>query len=337
MKNNRIILPGLFILIALLMLGCAGPMGEEGDPGPAGPPGPEGPVGPAGESATVFDLTCIECHNETTIITGKRAAWDQSLHSQGDATAYAGGRASCAGCHSGGAFKAMVAAGLSPDQVEEGDPSPTHQDCRTCHQIHISYTSADWALTTTDPVNLYAFDDATYEGGQGNLCGVCHQPRRVIAEPDTDGNIEVTSIHWGPHHGPHTAMLLGIGGAGEVAGRPGSHYALVNDTCVACHVGENDSHTFEPLLVPCQGCHSGIEDFDLNGLQSEVEALTTQLGDRLESKGLYTDGHPVVGVYPAADAQALWNYILILEDSSRGLHNPAYTKALLEASLEAMK
>ena len=60
---------------------------------------------------------------------------------------------------------------------------------------------------------MYAFGE-TYDGGAGNLCGNCHQPRRAIADADADGNIEITSTHWGPHHGPQTAVLLGIGGAG---------------------------------------------------------------------------------------------------------------------------
>ncbi|UCF16827.1 MAG: hypothetical protein JSW59_05070, partial [Phycisphaerales bacterium] len=48
--------------------------------------------------------------------------------------------------------------------------------------------------------------------------------------------------------------------------------------------------------------------------------------------------HPVVGVYPAAKAQALWNYIFIaIEDASSGAHNPPYTNALLDASIAAMQ
>jgi hypothetical protein len=48
--------------------------------------------------------------------------------------------------------------------------------------------------------------------------------------------------------------------------------------------------------------------------------------------------HPIVGKYPEAEAAALWNYILIaIEDGSHGVHNPAYTKALLQASIDALK
>ena len=41
--------------------------------------------------------------------------------------------------------------------------------------------------------------------------------------------------------------------------------------------------------------------------------------------------------YPEAVANAMWNYKFVVYDKSMGVHNSAYTKALLEAALEAMK
>jgi hypothetical protein len=231
----------------------------------------------------------------------------------------------------------MVAAGQNPGEVEEGDPDPTRQDCRACHQIHVSYTGEDWALETTDPVDLYAFEGVTYDGGEGNLCTNCHQPRRQIEEPDADGNIEITSTHWGPHHGPQSAMLLGL--SGSIEGSPSSHYSMVEDTCVACHLGEGANHTFEPDVAACQECHVDIEDFDFSGLQTEVQEGLDELEQALIAKGwLDEEGHPAVTAVPAPEAYALWNWIYIAhEDKSLGVHNPAYTRALIEASLEALQ
>jgi hypothetical protein len=286
--------------------------------------------------AQVQVTDCMACHNDTTLITSKQTALSEAVHGTGEAYVR-GTSASCAGCHSGGGFSKMVAAGLTPDTVEAGDPNPTRQDCRTCHQIHTGYTEADWALESTAPVTLYAFEDVTYDGGMGNLCANCHQPRRQIEEPDADGNIAVTSTHWGPHHGPQSAMLLGIGGS--VEGNPGAHGMLVRDTCVTCHIGKNDSHTFEPVLASCQDCHQDAEDFDIDGVQTEVEGLIAEVGELLKAKGLLDEeGHPVVGVYPAAQASALWDYIFIVsEDGSLGVHNPRYTKTLLNAAVEALQ
>jgi hypothetical protein len=252
----------------------------------------------------------------------------------------------------------MVEAGITnPDEVEAGDPNPTRQDCRACHNIHTTYTSEDWSLTATDPVPLYAFEDVTYDGGEGNLCARCHQPRRQIA-PAEGGVIEVTSTHWGPHHGPQSAMLMGVGGAGDVAGNPSAHASMVEDGCVTCHLGPDDGHTFEPVLAACQECHADLEDFDYNGVQTEVAALIAELEDALVAKGmlareelppdfdyLVEEGvlhaghpHPVPGEYPAEEAAALWNYIFVsYEDHSTGVHNSTYTIALLEASIAALQ
>ena len=295
-------------------------------------------VGTSSVFAQVQVTDCMDCHNDTTVITGKKTGWSESMHGTGEAFGRGTG-AGCAGCHSGGAFSDMVAAGLTPDTVEVGDPEPTRQSCRACHQVHTSYTVADWALETTDPVALYALEGVIYDSGKGNLCVNCHQPRRAIAEADPNGIIRVTSTHWGPHHGPQSTMLLGLAGAGDVKGNPSAHAMMVGDTCVTCHIGQDDSHTFEPVVSACVVCHSDAEDFDINGVQTEVEALIAQVGDLLVAKGLLDEeGHPVVGDYTAAEASALWNYILIsIEDGSLGTHNAPYTKALLKVSIEALQ
>jgi hypothetical protein len=296
-------------------------------------------------SVLAQDVSCTACHDDTTVITGKQFAMEETLHATGHSAAYAGGRSSCTGCHSGASFSAMIAAGQKPNEVE-AVTDITRQDCRACHQIHTTNTEADWALETTAPVNLYAFgEDVIYDGGKGNLCANCHQPRRAIAAADPNDNIRVTSTHWGPHHGPQSAMLLGIGGAGDVVGKVSFHSSMVADTCVTCHIGPDMSHTFEAVMSGCAECHG--EDFDNDSKQAEVEALIAQLGDLLIAQGLLAeeleDGevvgyHPVVGTYPAAQSSALWNYIFIaIEDASLGAHNPGYTKDLLNASIAALQ
>jgi hypothetical protein len=150
--------------------------------------------------------------------------------------------------------------------------------------------------------------------------------------------IEITSTHWGPHHGPQSAMLMGLAGAGDVTGNAASHYTLVEGTCVTCHMGENDDHTFDPDIAACQSCHSGIEEFDFSGLQTEVQEGLDQLETALIAKGwLDEEGHPTVTQVPEAEAAALWNWIYIAhEDKSLGVHNPAYTRALIQAGLDAL-
>jgi hypothetical protein len=308
-----------------------------------------------GESG-VADITCTQCHDDTSRITEKQYAWAESRHGSGEA--YVRGRsASCAGCHSGDGFTARIAEGLAPNEVEAGDPDPVRQECRTCHNIHTTYTSEDFSLVTTDPVTLFAIEGATFDGGEGNLCANCHQPRRVIA-PAEGGMIEVTSTHWGPHHGGESSMILGVGGAGEVEGSPSAHASVVEDTCVTCHLGPDEVHTFEPSVAVCQECHGEVEDFDIEGVQTEVNALLAELEEALLARGMLAaedlppeadylvdagllhlgHPHPVPGTYPEAEAVALWNWIFVaLEDGSHGVHNPDYTIDLLEASLAALQ
>lgn len=325
------------VLVACGGAGEAGAPGQAGSPGPAGPKGDTGEQGPAGAAAESTDLACTECHNDTTLITGKQAQWEESAHGSGTSFAR-GGSASCAGCHSGGAFSERIAAGLAPNELEAGDPASTRQECRACHEIHTTYSGEDWALETTDPVALFVYEGETFDGGNGNLCANCHQPRRVYPEP-VDGMVEITSTHWGPHHGGESIMLLGLGGAGDVEGSPSAHAKLVENTCVDCHMGEGDDHSFEPNVAACQGCHTGAENFDINGIQTEVQALIDELEEKLIGLGLLDEeGHPAVDTVPEDSAAALWNWIYIAhEDNSLGVHNAKYTLALLEWSLDSLE
>jgi hypothetical protein len=335
-----LVLVGILVAVTVIFTACAGPQGETGPAGPAGPAGPQGPQGPAGEAAevNVTDLTCTECHNDTSIITGKRAAWEESLHGSGAAFIEEGPRNTCAGCHSGATFSAMIASGQNFTEVESGDANPTHQDCRTCHEIHTTYTSADWALETTDPVTLVVSGEI-YDGGTGNLCANCHQARRYLADFEsqtTAGSYESTSPRFNPHLSVQSDMLLGLPGAG-VESAASIHYTGVENTCVGCHMGENDNHLFEPQLAKCQECHADAEDFDINGALTAVDERMAELRTALQSAGLLdAEGEVIPGTYTAEQATALWNYETIVEDASRGVHNPAYVNAMLDAAFAAL-
>jgi hypothetical protein len=332
-KNSKLfLLFSLMVVFAIAMTAC----GTAGPEGPAGPAGPEGPAGPAGEPGmAASDAACSDCHTAGAEMIGIAKEYEESLHATGGAYAR-GASAGCAGCHSSDGFQDRIAAGISdPNEVAEGDSHPVGPDCRACHQVHTSYTGEDFALETTDAVALYALEDATYDQGKGNLCANCHQPRTAFAA--VDGVVNISSTHWGPHHGPQSAMLLGIGGAG-VEGSPSMHYQLVEDGCVTCHMGESQSHTYEPAVANCTSCHADAESFDINGAQTEVEALIEELRAVLVANELWDDEEDenVVGEFPEAQAAAVWNYIYIVkEDKSMGAHNADYTIALLNASIAA--
>jgi hypothetical protein len=341
--KKTIVLVSTLIIALFFLAACAGPAGSVGPAGPAGPIGPAGPAGPAGTNGTnpsAADLTCTQCHNDTALIDGPETSWATSVHATGPAFAIAGTRSTCTGCHTGNGFSERIAAKqTNPDKFTTVYANPTRQDCRTCHQIHTTYTKADFALETTDAVPMYAFQNATFDGGKGNLCANCHQPRMAIPAAAADGTIKVDSTHWGPHHGPEAAMMLGVGGSSDVTGTPGPHYKGVADTCVACHMGgEAANHTFTPQVAYCQQCHANAKDFNMNGAVADLDAKIATLKTALTTAGLFDkDGNIVVGTYPAAKAGALWNYLLVTEDKSHGVHNMPYAEALIDASLAALK
>jgi nitrate/TMAO reductase-like tetraheme cytochrome c subunit len=295
----------------------------------------------SGSTADADAAPCAACHNDSTLIAGKATQWADSTHGTGEAY-LRGTSASCAGCHSGGGFSLRIAAGQDPGQVTAGDPNPTRQDCRACHQIHTSYTGVDWALETTSAVNLFKIPGATFDGGDGNLCAQCHQPRSNAPVP-SGGQITGISSHWGPHHGPQSSVMLGVGGFTASPGAPASHYNLLGDTCVDCHMGgagANANHSYEPQLSVCKGCHTTATSFDVDGFQTHVQAQADAIKDELVSLGALScsvDSEGVESCAPSVTSapenvgKALWNWdIIAKDDGSKGVHNPAYVQAMLD-------
>jgi hypothetical protein len=337
MKRTTVIVAVL--LLGLALAACAGAEGPAGPPGPAGPAGPAGPQGPAGGAAAAADLSCTECHNDTTLIVSKEAQFrETSVHGTGESFIRGEGT-DCAGCHGTEGAKARINAGLPPhDPSVVGVVNVSPFDCRTCHNIHMTYTSADWALTGGAQPTAMEMTSGTFDGGNGNLCANCHQIRN--APPTvTAGNVEITSSRFGTHHGVEAQMLLGEGGLG-VTGSPSPHYAQVANTCVGCHMGEEASHTYMPEVARCQACHTSAEDLDINGVRTANQAMVDQLKALFIDKGMMNEETGlwiVPATYPEAVANAMWNYTFVVEDQSMGVHNSAYTKALLESALAALQ
>ena len=348
MSTKKIlVIAGLMLLAMLVLSACAGATGPEGAAGAAGPAGPAGPAGAAGPAGPAGPAgkdgvagkdaasTCTDCHNDTSGLTGKQQAWSTSVHGSGTAFAYAGGNPACTGCHSGSGFSAAVAAKVpNTDAQKTALANPSRIDCRACHQIHTTYTKADWKLEKVDPVALIAVKGTTFDGGMGNLCASCHQQRTAFPAA-VDGKVAVDSTHWGGHHGPEAALLSGVGGAG-ITGKPASH-AKIENTCVGCHLGgagPDANHSFMPVVGTCVKCHADAKSLDVNGEMTNMKAELEAVKAALTAKGLLDPkGVIVPGKYDTKLAGALWNYLLVEEDKSDGVHNPAYAKALLDLAL----
>jgi hypothetical protein len=288
------------------------------------------------------------------LIVSKEAQFrENSVHGTGEAFIRGEGTA-CAGCHGTEGAKARINAGLPPhDPSVVGIVNVSPFDCRTCHNIHTTYTRADFSLTGAEQPVFMEMTGGTFDGGQGNLCANCHQVRNA-APTVTGGNVEVTSGRFGPHYGIPAPMLLGEGGLG-VTGSPSPHYAVVENTCVTCHMGDERNHTYLPDVERCVACHTDAENFDVNGVQTEITAMLEELHTVFVDAKLLNPDTDLWGIYdpatstwsnpsanapltvPEAVANAMWNYKFVVYDLSMGAHNSAYTKALLESALETMK
>ncbi|MBW6534953.1 MAG: NapC/NirT family cytochrome c [Mariniphaga sp.] len=315
--------------------------------GPMGPQGADGSDGSDGMDGVDGNVSCLACHNSDNIesIQGQFA---MSVHSAGAiAVDYAGSRASCSPCHSHEQFVQYAELG----QVAGDITNPTAWKCNTCHGLHETFETTDYALRLDEPV-IGLFDKVTVLDmkGNSNLCANCHQSRAgdPLASNPSATTFNVTA-RTGPHHGPQANLVAGVGFA-EIEGsvsypEPNSSYHL-NETasCTGCHMGEfgnrSGGHSWIPSLNNCNTCHE-TENYNYGGRQTDVALKLDQIRDKLVELGVMTGdaeaGFSVVpGSYPIVLARAYFNWIGIEEDRSLGVHNPRYISALLINTLEAL-
>jgi len=367
LKTIKSILPVIFISISVVLLmtvtGCEGPEGPAGVDGIAGVDGVDGVDGADG------NLTCISCHN-SDVQQENRFAYNSSQHASGSISLdYAGGRASCARCHGHEGFVEFMTTGSVADNIG----NPTQITCQTCHSLHTTFDSLNYALRTDGAPVDYLLDDSSYDVGEGtNLCATCHQPRRGYSDYDDESHADsamVTSTHAGPHHGPQSAVLSGMAGDDRLGSvditalGAGTHESV---GCNGCHMHKGDDlevggHTFWPNVDKCGTCHAGASDFDINSyitdldvkiatLQAHLVAASGQGIERVDGVWsviadstvhgilhLDSDGaaHPAVGQFERDVFSAFWNYMVATEDKSHGVHNPNYVEALIDNALEA--
>ncbi|MDF1573440.1 MAG: hypothetical protein P1P82_17665 [Bacteroidales bacterium] len=312
---------------------------------------------------TVIDDTCMQCHS-TQVKMDIDLQFNQSAHRAGAiAVDYAGSRASCAQCHSHEGFVEYAMNG----EVAQNITLASAWQCKTCHNVHKTFTDEDYALRLANPV-AFLYDEAvTFDYSNSNLCANCHQSRRegpadmtgeMVDTDDDDvddytmqaGEFFISSTHYGPHHGAQANLMHGVGFS-EIAGSAsypaaGTHpHAALG--CTGCHMEDYadgmGGHTFNPSIASCTECHSGAEDFDVNGGQEEIADLLEELRNLLVAADVieWVDEdeayEPVIGVHGLDESKAFFNWIGIEEDRSHGVHNPTYIKALLENSIAAVQ
>lgn len=249
----------------------------------------------------------------------------------------------CFNCHNGYAYE-IKASSLNGIGILKG------ASCDTCH------TGYGHSLLEKGSVTIPLGD---IKGGKGSLCISCHMGRGKT--PDQKS---------APHGSVQTDVMLSKSGA-EVAGfnYGKSPHARSDNTCLSCHMAAgkdgikdhtfkmknenvNNScgkcHSFKTLNPPARGDYDG--DGKTEGIQDEVTGLLDVVkgavdkklnGGKFSSAGgkiQFEDAQAKILAAPPSPEiyNAAWNYFLIRNDGSKGVHNPAYAVQLLQQTYKAL-
>ncbi len=259
------------------------------------------------------------------------------------------GRSSCNPCHTSEGF---LAANDPAYATYEFDELQSYIGCVTCHDPHSNtYEAQVRTVGAVETVYHPGYEDgdpevATMDGyGVGQVCAQCHHGRRDA--DNVDSQIADGYAHFGPHGSPQMDTYIGTG-CYEIEDfvYEGSHaHQSISNGCVSCHMereaiihGElqdHSFHSFTPDADNCLPCHS-IEDFDYNGVQTEVMDKLDQLAQALG----YTDRDDFEANFDSqadgvtADERMIaYAMVFILNDGSYGVHNPTYVMDLLDNAI----
>lgn len=296
---------------------------------------------------------CAKCHDSGTHHVFPDQ-WDNSGHAHVTDHVQGPSRAACVKCHTGYGFVDEMKG--VPDSLKNTDYLPI--TCATCHDPHDATNSHQ--LRTVAPYTLV--NNVEVDAGLGNLCVNCHHARSNGA---TAVNGSVNS-RFGPHHSNQGDMVKGtnayeFGGEG-IQRTP--HLQVIDNACIGCHMehtptdvnhpgyGKVGGHSFALVsedgvenVDACITCHGEIESFSdirpeedwdgdgtIEGVQDEIEGLMHAVEAMLphDNEGnLY-----YANWLTPAQRYALYNLKFVEEDGSKGIHNPAYARSILQKSLE---
>jgi hypothetical protein len=330
--KNLFRLFSVLVAAGFLFASCEGPMG------PAGKDGTNGANGADGQDA---NETCKECHNPD-VVDAVAVQFELSKHSYGEADFEEAGNVGCTPCHASEAFKYVCANNTPSTFVKGSNGKYANQyvatpatalgelTCSTCHSsLHTTYAGTDFSpLTNTSAVSMSMWAGAksiniASDGGMGNLCVKCHQPRPLTTSSSlTDGRVVdydslanyptivfydnvvgnrapnkvIPSYRTHVHYGTVGAIYAGVGGVefdGSLAYESSPH--TTGASCQDCHMaairGRAGGHTFNVKgnFNGCNAanCHTGLSaTSDLwTGTRSSVKTLLDQLAAKINEVG----------------------------------------------------
>lgn len=307
---------------------------------------------------------CNACHDAPTHHT-KTQEYNNSLHSKAVwSSSFAQGTASqnnslqnCIRCHDGQGYINFTY-GRTTNTTGMTIASHVEISCAACHDPHGNTNTASLRLTPTGSdtlANAYHYT----RGGVGQTCMNCHKARANYANAGT------MSSRWGPHHSPQADIFLGQNCVDF--GTPfqsTSHSYAITNACVDCHMAPTDTnavniskvggHSFRMSnpatgfdnTAACVNCHGpknsfddfmAVSDYDGNGqiqpIQLEVDGLLRKLRIALPPVGVDSIDWHLLSTENLK--KAYWNYQMVANDGSRGMHNAKFTIDVLSKSILA--
>ncbi len=330
--KNLFKLFSVLVAAGFLFASCEGPMG------PAGKDGANGADGADGVDA---NETCKLCHNPD-VVDAVAVQFELSKHSYGEVDFEEAGNTGCSPCHTSEAFKYVCANNISSAFVQGSNGKYSNGyvatpatafgelNCSTCHSaLHSTYEGTDFSpLTNTAAVSMTMWGgtksiNVASDGGMGNLCVKCHQPRPLTTSSTlSDGNVVdyaglvaaptaifydnavgnaapnkvIPSYRTHVHYGTVGAIYAGVGGIefpGTLTYENSPHTA--GASCQDCHMaditGRAGGHTFNVKgnFKGCNatGCHTDMSSSSAawTGTRTDVKALLDALATKINATG----------------------------------------------------
>ena len=231
---------------------------------------------------------------------------------------------------------------------------PMTATCSTCHNPHaktgnLTGTGQEAQIyhseVLTDSTGIAAGTAPGTYTQVNQICGQCHNGR---ATNGTDAYLTANTSRSSAHHSNQFNSLLGVGGAETADGPPtrsGTH-ALAPGQCATCHM-PGSRHTMTVSYDGCAPCHT-VADASARAasLQAEILGDLTTLETRMSNWAVAQFGDPTMWDYtsnvtagktapnqsliPIEVKRARHNYYYVVISGDLGVHNPAYTRYLLQ-------
>ena len=270
----------------------------------------------------------------------------------------------CMLCHGGLVRAQYTENGILPSQMSTTqivnvcndilNTVPNTASCATCHNPHAKTANLTGKGKQAQLYHSEALTDSSGIGPGTNpsqytqvnqVCGQCHNGRGATA---TDAALVASTSRPSVHHSNQFNSLLGVGGAETSDGPPirsGTH-ALAPGQCATCHM-PGSRHTMTVSYDGCAPCHTTTDAAArAASLQSEILSDLTTLQTRMANWASAKFGDPTMWDYtsnvttgktapnqsliPIEVKRARHNYYYVVISGDLGIHNPEYTRYLLQ-------